>query len=494
MLFLGLDIGSSSTKLAVIDGDTGLTKAAVTHPESELEISSPEAGFAEQNPQTWWDCVTAGLAKIAAKGIDLKEIRAIGISYQMHGLVLVDSQQQVLRPAIIWCDSRAVPYGQSALEALGDEYCYGHLLNSPGNFTAAKLRWVQENEPELFARIDKAMLPGDYIAMKLSGELTTSASGLSEGTFWDYQKRAPADKLMAHWGMDTALLPPLVPNIGEQCRVSDAVAAELGLAPGTLISYRAGDQPNNAFSLNVLEPGEVAATAGTSGVIYGVTDKDVADVKSRVNTFVHVTDTEAQKRNGVLVCVNGTGRLYSWLRQMLTAGGDISYPHLNELAAQIPVGSDGLVFHPFGNGAERIFQNRNLGGHIRNIDFNRHGLGHMVRAAQEGIVFALNQGFDVLKELGGSCEVIKVAKGNMFLSQVFAETFANTTQAAVELYDTDGAAGAARGAALGSGFYASGKEAFGGLEKVAIIEPDSSRANEYQQAYGAWQKALADLG
>ncbi|MCP8899640.1 xylulokinase [Gilvimarinus xylanilyticus] len=494
MLFLGLDIGSSSTKLSVIDGDSGRTLAAVTHPESELEIKSPQAGFAEQDPQTWWECVAAGLAKLAAKGIDLKSIKAIGISYQMHGLVLVDKAQQVLRPAIIWCDSRAVPYGDAALEALGEDYCYQHLLNSPGNFTAAKLRWVQENEPELFGQIDKAMLPGDYIAMKLSGEATTTASGLSEGTFWDYQNRTPAEKLMAHWGMSTDLLPELVPNIGEQARVSDAAAAELGLAPGTLISYRAGDQPNNAFSLNVLEAGEVAATAGTSGVIYGVTDKDVADVKSRVNTFVHVTDTEAHKRNGVLVCVNGTGRLYSWLRQMLTAGGDLSYPHLNQLAAEIPVGSDGLIFHPFGNGAERIFQNRNMGGHIRNIDFNRHGLGHMVRAAQEGIVFALNQGFDVLKELGGSCEVIKVAQGNMFLSDVFAQTFANTTQASVELYDTDGAAGAARGAALGAGYYASAKEAFAGLEKVAIIEPQASRADEYQSAYGAWQKALADLG
>ncbi|MDO3384420.1 FGGY family carbohydrate kinase [Gilvimarinus sp. SDUM040013] len=493
MLFLGLDIGSSSTKLSVIEGATGRTLAAVSHPEAELAIDSPEAGFAEQDPATWWHCVQEGLKKISAQGVDLKQVEAIGISYQMHGLVLVDAQQQVLRPAIIWCDSRAVPYGEAAFEALGADYCFDRLLNSPGNFTAAKLRWVQENRPEVFAKVHKAMLPGDYIAMKLSGEINTTATGLSEGTFWDYQKRAPAAELLQHWGMDADLLPDIVPTIGEQCQVSDAAAAELGLTAGVKISYRGGDQPNNAFSLNVLEAGEVAATAGTSGVIYGVTDKNVADHQSRVNTFVHVTDTEHNRRNGVLVCVNGTGRLYSWLRQMLATGGEVSYPTLNNLAADVPVGSDGLIFHPFGNGAERIFQNRNMGAHIRNLDFNRHGLGHMVRAAQEGIVFALNQGFDVLKSLGGSCEVIKVAKGNMFLSDVFAQTFANTTQAAVELYDTDGAAGAARGAALGCGFYSSPKEAFAGLQPLGVIEPNAAAAEQYQQAYHAWQKMLPAL-
>ncbi|MDO6746718.1 xylulokinase [Gilvimarinus sp. 1_MG-2023] len=490
-MFLGLDIGSSSTKLAVLDGESGRTLAAVAYPDTELEISSPQAGFAEQDPDTWWHCVEQGLAKIAATtDIDLKHIEAIGISYQMHGLVLVDDQQQVLRPSIIWCDSRAVPYGDAALTELGDDYCFGHLLNSPGNFTAAKLRWVQENQPKLFTRIDKVMLPGDYIAMRLSGQVTTTASGLSEGTFWDYRERAPAQTLLDHWQIPAALLPARVPNIGEQGVVSDAVAAQLGLKSGVKISYRAGDQPNNAFSLNVREPGEVAATAGTSGVIYGVTEHNVADRQSRVNTFVHVTDSEAQRRNGVLVCVNGTGRLYSWLRKMLATGGEVSYPLLNELAAKVPIGSEGLVFHPFGNGAERIFQNQNLGAHIRHIDFNRHGLGHMVRAAQEGIVFALNQGFDVLKSIGGSCEVIKVAKGNMFLSDVFAHTFASTTQAAIEIYDTDGAAGAARGAALGSAYYASANEAFAGLKCIDVIEPDAAQAEQYQAAYQHWQEQL----
>lgn len=488
MLFLGIDLGSSSVKLSLLDGATGKSLGALSHPESELAIDSPAPGFAEQHPDTWWDCVRHGFTRLVAKAaINPADIDAIGISYQMHGLVMVDRDHQVLRPSIIWCDSRAVPLGEKALNDLGRDYCFGHLFNSPGNFTAAKLRWVQENQPEVFARIHKIMLPGDFIAMKLSGVINTTASGLSEGTLWDFTENRIATELLAHWGISPALIPDLVPSFGVQSFVSDQAAAELGLRAGVKVCYRAGDQPNNAFSLNVLQPGEVAATAGTSGVIYGVTDQPAADVASRVNTFLHVTNTPEQPRNGVLVCVNGCGRLYSWLRQTVGAAGSTpSYPQLNALAESVPVGSDGLVFHPFGNGAERIFQNQNLGAQLRNLDFNRHGLGHLVRAAQEGIVFSLNQGFDVLKSLGGSCDVVRVGKGNLFLSDVFAQTFVNTTQAAVEMFETDGAEGAARAAALGSGYYSSPAEAFMGLARLNVIEPNPQAFAAYQDAYQAW--------
>ncbi|WP_075187115.1 xylulokinase [Teredinibacter haidensis] len=495
MLFLGIDVGSSSVKLSVLDGSTGQCLASTHYPETEQEISAPQPGWAEQHPDLWWDGIKNGCAKLfAADNVDAQKIEAIGISYQMHGLVMVDASQNVLRPAIIWCDSRAVPYGDAALEALGSDYCYGHLLNSPGNFTASKLRWVQKNEPETFDKIHKVMLPGDYVAMKLSGEINTTASGLSEGTLWDFKGQKVAQELLDHWGISSDLIPEIVPSIGEQSEVSAAAAAELGLRAGVKISYRGGDQPNNALSLNVLEPGEVAATAGTSGVIYGVTDKPAADLESRVNTFLHVTSEPDAPRNGVLVCVNGAGRSYSWLRQLLSVDGEpVDYRLLNDKAEATSIGSDGLIFHPFGNGAERIFQNRNMGAQLRNIDLNRHGLGHMVRAVQEGIVFALNQGFDVLKSLGGSCDVVRVAQGNMFLSDVFATAFANTTQAAVEVYETDGAEGAARAAALGCGYFSNAKEAFSSLARVNVIEPDTNKVGQYQQAYGEWVAALPSV-
>lgn len=492
MHFLGIDVGSSSVKLSVLDGDSGKAIASTTYPDSELAIQSPQTGWAEQDPNTWWQCIEQGCAQLFNKpGVDASRIAAVGISYQMHGLVLVDKDHKVLRPAIIWCDSRAVELGNQALVDLGANYCFGHLLNSPGNFTAAKLRWVQQNEPAVFAQVHKMMLPGDYIAMKLSGEITTTASGLSEGTLWDFESQSVAKQLLSHWNIDTAILPDILPSIGLQVKVNAQASKALGLPEGIPVAYRGGDQPNNAFSLNVLQPGEVAATAGTSGVIYGVTDQKAADVQSRVNTFLHVTNSSEAPRNGVLVCVNGAGRSYSWLRQLLGANGQsIDYGQLNSWAANTPVGADGLIFHPFGNGAERIFQNRTLGASFSKLELNRHGVGHMIRATQEGIVFALNQGFDVLKSLGGECKVVRVGYGNMFLSDVFAQAFANTTRATVECYNTDGAEGAARAAAIGSGFYASAQEAFSGLVKLKVIEPQADLMDAYGEAYNRWVAAL----
>lgn len=489
MLFLGIDVGSSSVKLSILNAQTGHCVASCQHPETELDIAAPSPGFAEQDPALWWECVELGLKKLSDQ-INLREIQAIGIAYQMHGLVLVDHNNAVLRPAIIWCDSRAVPYGQAAFDALGEEYCFKHLLNSPGNFTAAKLRWVQENEPDIYRQIKHLLLPGDYLAMRLSGEVTTTATGLSEGTLWDYTAKAPATELLAHWDIDPTLIPPHQPIIGTQCKLSDQAAQALGLTPGTPITYRAGDQPNNAFSLNALEPGEVAATAGTSGVIYAVTDKNIADTQGRVNTFLHVSNTDNTPRNGVLACVNGTGRAYSWLRQTLSAGGaNADYNTLNQLAESTPIGAEGLSVLPFGNGAERLLQNKNLGAQIAGLDYNRHGLGHWIRATQEGIVFALNTGFDVLKTLGVECTTVKAGKSNMFLSPLFAQAFANTTGTTVELYNTDGAEGAARGAALGHGYYNTAHEAFTQLQVLQTIEPNSD-AEQYQASYRVWRQQL----
>lgn len=498
MLFLGIDMGSSSVKLAVIDGETGASLGAVTYPETELTIHSPKEGWAEQDPAVWWDCVKQGCMRLFAQNeVDPAQIKAVGIAYQMHGLVLVDKQQNVLRPAIIWCDSRAAACGEQALEELGKNYCFDYLCNAPGNFTAAKLRWVQEREPEIFSRVHKMLLPGDYIAMKLTGEITTTASGLSEATLWNFNAQHLATELLNYWNIDSAVIPPLVPGIGVQGEINSQAAAELGLTPGIKISYRSGDQPNNAFSLAVLEAGESTATAGTSGVIYAVTDQPVADRQSRINTFLHVTNTPEKNRNGLLVCVNGAGRLNSWLRQILSATGqEVSYALLNDLATNIGIGSEGLLFHPFGNGAERLYQNRTIGAQLRNLDFNRHGLGHMVRAAQEGIVFSLSQGFAMLKslenkgELSGGWESVRAAKGNMFLSDVFTHAFANTTQAAVEFFDTNGAEGAARGAAVGCGYYAAPVEAFIGLKRVGVVEPDPTLFAQYQDAYQRWATLL----
>lgn len=491
---LGYDLGSSSVKASIIDSRTGRTVASAQSPSEEMPMKAVKPGWAEQDPEMWWEHVVksthACLKKLGKGGA---EIAAIGISYQMHGLVCVDKDQNVVRPSIIWCDSRAVEIGETAAQKLGHAYCLQHFLNSPGNFTASKLAWVKYNEPAIFEKIHKIMLPGDYLAMRLSGEINTTETGLSEGIFWDYEKQSVAATLLDTYGISESILASRVPVFAEQSRVSTAAAELLGLKAGTPISYRSGDQPNNALSLNVLKPGETAATAGTSGVIYSVTDKNAFDPKSRVNTFIHVNNKADGNtvRNGVLLCINGTGILNSWLRRNLKANAGIyEYGKMNEIASASPIGSDGLVILPFGNGAERVLENKNINGSFHGLNFNRHDQSHMLRAAQEGIVFALKYGFDVLQEMGLHTNVIRAGNANMFLSPLFREAFVNTIGARLELYDTDGSKGAAIGAGVGAGVFSSFEEAFRGFTLIQSEDPSEQKATQYREAYGRWKEEL----
>jgi xylulokinase len=492
MFLLGFDIGSSSVKATLLDASTGKTVITTSSPDTELEIIAPKPGWAEQHPDTWWDNVKNCIAKIKQKhSKETEAIDAIGISYQMHGLVLVDKAQKVLRHSIIWCDSRAVQIGDKAFQEIGESKAFNHFLNSPGNFTASKLKWVKDNEPEIYSKVDKFMLPGDYIAMKLTGDIVTTPSGLSEGILWDFQEQGLGNLLLSHYGISSALVPSILPSFSVQGTLSETASKEIGLRAGIKISYRAGDQPNNALSLNVLEPGELASTAGTSGVIYGVTDKTVFDQKSRVNTFVHVNHTKENPRYGVLACINGTGILNSWVRRLLSSFGEpVNYNKLNELAVQSSVGADGLVILPYGNGAERTLENKEIGGSIHGLNYNRHKVSDVLRASQEGIVFALNYGLNIMRDNKMAINTLKVGNANMFLSPVFKEAFSTISGATIELYETDGSQGAARGAGIGAGIYKNTKEAFSGLSPLGVVEPKKEFAQRYQDAYGKWLSIL----
>ncbi len=490
MYLLGYDIGSSSVKASLVNAETGKCVSTAFFPKTEAAIIAVKPGWAEQNPESWWENLKlATQAIIAESGANAGEIIAIGISYQMHGLVCVDKNQQVLRPSIIWCDSRAVPYGQKAFDTLGKEYCLSHLLNSPGNFTASKLAWIKENEPSIYERIHKIMLPGDYIAMKLSGEICTTIEGLSEGIFWDFKNNSLADSLMNYYGFDKEVVANIKPTFSEQGRVNAWAAKELGLKEGTPITYRAGDQPNNALSLNVFNPGEIASTAGTSGVVYGVNGEVNYDPKSRVNTFAHVNHSDTQTRLGVLLCINGTGILNSWVKRFIAPEG-ISYNEMNALAAQVSIGSAGLSILPFGNGAERMLENKEIDCSIRGLNFNQHDKRHIIRAAQEGIVFSFKYGIDIMEEMGIAVKKIHAGHANMFLSPIFRETLAGVTGAVIELYDTDGSVGAAKGAGIGAGIYKNNNEAFATLEKLDVIEPNQAKRQEYADAYARWKHRL----
>ena len=487
---LGFDVGSSSVKASLVNADTGKCVATAFYPEKEAPIMAVKAGWAEQDPQMWWDNAKLSLRKIMSDvGAKADEIKAIGISYQMHGLVCVDKNLKALRPSIIWCDSRAVPYGEKAFNDLGADQCLSHLLNSPGNFTAAKLAWVKENEPEIYKNIYKIMLPGDYIAMRLSGTVNTTVSGLSEGMFWDFKNNKVADFLMDYYGFSSSIISDIVPTFSVQSEVSAEAAAELGLKAGTPITYRGGDQPNNALSLNVLNPGEIAATAGTSGVVYGVLGDVNYDKKSRVNTFAHVNHRVDQTRLGVLLCINGTGILNAWVHRNITP--DVSYADMNDLAASVPIGSEGVTIVPFGNGAERVLENKEIGCSVNGLNFNKHNKAHLVRAAQEGIVFSFCYGMEIMQQMGMDIKKIHAGKANMFLSPLFRNTLAGVSGATIELYDTDGSVGAAKGAGIGAGIYKDSNEAFATLDKLQVIEPDAAHREEYQAAYAAWKATLS---
>ncbi|MBN7816142.1 xylulokinase [Algoriphagus pacificus] len=492
-LLLGLDIGSSSIKASLLDADTGKAIVAKAFPEEEMEIKSPQTGWAEQDPETWWKYIKQASKFVLGKA-DVKkgELKGIGIAYQMHGLVLVDKDQNVLRPSIIWCDSRAVGIGEKAFKDLGQDYCLPHLLNSPGNFTASKLRWVIENEPEVASKIHKIMLPGDFIAMKLTGEILTSETGLSEGIFWDFKENGVSKKVLDNYNIPLEWLPEAVPSYSIQGKVTSQSSEVTGIEAGVPVSYRAGDQPNNAFSLQVLKPGELATTAGTSGTVYGVCDTPLYDPQSRVNTFVHVNHTKENPSYGVLLCVNGTGILNSWIKKVMGAG-KIDYDEMNNLGSAAPIGSDGLTFIPFGNGAERIMQNKPVGAHLLGLDLLKHDKKHMIRAAQEGIVSALTFGFRIMQDMGMDLKTVKAGKANMFLSPIFRKTFVHMNKVVLELYDTDGAQGAARGAGIGVGLFKTEGEAFEGLELLETLEPNQHFYEPYEEVYSHWKNQLEQI-
>lgn len=487
MLLLGIDVGTSSIKVSVVDAQSRQSIASAQYPDYETPITSVKPGWAEQSPDMWWENVQQAILKMHGTGkYNPSDIGAIGIAYQMHGLVAVNKSQEALFASIIWCDSRAIEIGEAAFHSIGEEKCLSHLLNSPGNFTAAKLAWVKQNEPEIYEQIDKIMLPGDFVAMKLTGEATTSISALSEGIFWDFKSKGISADVMEYFGFSRDIIPPVHEVFAEHGQLKPSVAQFLQLKPGIPVTYKAGDQPNNALSLNVLQPGEVAATAGTSGVIYGVSDTLTYDKESRVNTFAHVNHTTSENRLGVLLCINGTGILNRWVKD--TVGASIGYAQMDKEADSVPPGSQGLRVLPFGNGAERMLGNKIIGTHFQQIDLNLHTRAHIFRAAQEGIAFAFRYGLDIMRATGMNPTVIRAGRANLFISELFLQAFVNSTQVPVELYSSDGSVGAAIGAGIGVKAFSSPGDAFTGALPLRLVEPGDYP--QYHEFYQDWLQLL----
>ncbi|MDU8886040.1 FGGY family carbohydrate kinase [Yeosuana sp. MJ-SS3] len=488
MFFLGYDLGSSSIKAAMVEAKTGKSIGVAQYPETEMSILSIETGWAEQDPEIWWTYIGKVTEKLLRKtGISVDKIKGIGISYQMHGLVIVDKNHKVLRPSIIWCDSRAVEIGNAAFQDIGEEKCISTLLNSPGNFTLSKLKWVKENEPELFNKVHRLLLPGDFIALKFTGEATTTISGLSEGIMWDFKDKKPADWLFDYMGISYDLIPEIVPTFSNQGTITKIAAKQTGLPEGIPVLYRAGDQPNNALSLNVLNPGEIATTGGTSGVVYAVTDNKNTKESLRINNFAHVNYSVDKPRIGKLLNINGAGIQYSWMKQHIASAN--SYRDMNELASNVPVGSDGLRIIPFGNGAERMLNNANNGSAIFNLNFNKHQNQHLFRAALEGIAFAFVYGIDILKNDGVNVSGMRAGNDNLFRSEIFSKTIATLIQSEINIIDTTGAIGAARAAGVSCGDFTTLEEVFSDNEQVLSYHPVNDQ-QIYLDAYHLWKNDL----
>jgi xylulokinase len=488
MYYIGFDIGSSSVKAAIVEIATGKSIGVVQEPETEMGMLALKNGWAEQKPEEWWQHCCNAVAKLKQKyDISASQIKGIGISYQMHGLVLVDKTGQPLRKSIIWCDSRAVEIGQAAFTNIGVEKCNQHLLNSPGNFTASKLKWVKENEPEVYSKIHKLMLPGDYIAYRLSNVINTTISGLSEGIMWDFKNDSFANFLFEHYGISTELVPDIVDTFCVQSTVDSKGAAESGLAIGTPILYRAGDQPNNALSLNVFNPGEVAATGGTSGVVYAMTNSLSVKESSRVNNFAHVNYKKGNDpRIGKLLCINGAGIQYRWLLNNLAVS---SYEEMNKLASEIPVGSDGVCMIPFGNGAERMLNSKEIGTRLVNINLNNHSKAHVCRATLEGIAFSFVYGMEIMKSDGIKVNVMRAGNDNLFRSEIFSNTVSTLIGHEIEIYNTTGAIGAARASGLHKGDFETFGKYITDNDHVMTFVPLAEKET-YLAAYQLWKNEL----
>ena len=487
MYYIGFDIGSSSVKVALVNALSGKKIIALHEPQEEMAITALQSDWAEQDPNSWWEYVCKATKRVIREAkVSAKEISGIGISYQMHGLVVVDKAGVPLRDSIIWCDSRAVDIGNKAFEDLGEEKCASNLLNSPGNFTASKLKWVKDNESELYKKIYKYMLPGDYIAYKLTGEMNTTKNGLSEGILWDYKEDKVADWLLDYYGINPSLTPTIVQNFTNQGEVDEKGSQESGIPIGTPVIYRAGDQPNNALSLNILKPGDVAATGGTSGVIYAVTDILKSKESSRINNFAHVNYTPKSTNVGKLLCINGAGIMYRWLRNNL---GEESYEAMNKKASKVAVGSEGVVVIPFGNGAERMLNSKNIGTHFINLNLNQHSSSHLCRSALEGIAFSFVYGMEILKDDNAKINVIRAGNDNLFRSEIFSNTLATLIGHEIEIYNTTGSVGAARACGLTDGNFEKFGKNITENDHVMTFVPLKNK-EPYEVAYQHWKMEL----
>ena len=491
--FLGIDLGTSFLKLQVIDA----AGAAVAAAGAPVPLRVPRPGWAEQDPAAWWAALGAACRDLFAPGrVDPRSIAAIGLSGQMHGAVFLDDQGAGLRPCLIWMDARTTAQVAQIAERVPRATLIGITGNAPNtSFTATKVLWIQQHEPEVYARTRHILLPKDYLRLRLTGTYATDVSDASATLLFDLARRDWSPTLLDAFGIHPALLPPVHESVAPTGTITPEAAAATGLIAGTPVVAGGGDAECSAFGLGLAgdaaSAGAALTSIGTSGQVFAVTDRPVIDPQGRIHSLCHVVPD----RWHVMGAILAGGVALRWLRDILTppGGPPPDYDTLTEEAAQVAAGADGLIFLPYLQGERTPHMDPQARGVFFGLRLD-HTRAHLVRAVLEGVAFALRDGLEVVRELDIAPTEVRVAGGgasSALWRQIQRDIFALPVRTIGA--DHGGAYGAALLAAVGAGVFAGAAGASRAIPLGARSDPDPAQVATYEAVYRRYRRLYPAL-
>ncbi len=490
-MVLGLDIGTTGSRAVVVNGEGRVMGSATAE---HAAFASPRTAWAEQEPDDWWHAARQAIrSALTASGADARAIRAIGLSGQMHGAVLVDDAGQVVRPAIIWCDQRPEAECQWLTDVVGRSRLLA-LTSNPAltNFTLPKLLWVRAHEPEAWRHVRHVLLPKDFVRLRLSGEYATDVADASGTLLLDVARRQWSREMVDLAGLDPTILPRLFESQDVCARVSREAAAATGLVEETPIVAGAGDQAAGAIGMGITRPGTVSVTIGTSGVVFAATDRPALDPGGRLHTFCHAIPD----RWHVMGVTQAAGLSLRWLREQLEPAitADTAYATMTAEAAAIEPGADGPLWAPYLMGERTPHLDPQIRAALVGVAAS-HTRGHVVRAVLEGVAFSLRDSFTILEEVGVPVRRVRLGGGGA-RSSVWRQIQADVYGYAVETVATDegSAYGAALLAGVGARLWPSVDEACDQLVHSSVAaSPDVGHASLMNERYAAYRRIYPAL-
>jgi len=487
MWFLGMDVGTGGTRAVVVDSEGRLISGASSE---HAPFRAEHPGWAEQDPEDWWRAAQEAIrGALAAAPEPRQPIGALALTGQMHGAVMLDEDGGVLRPALIWCDTRTQPECDWLTERIGYERLI-ELTCNPAlpNFTLTKLLWVKTHQPEIFARIRHVMCPKDYVRYRLTGEFAIDVQEASGTLLLDVTHRRWSQPVAEAAGISESWLPRVFESPEICARISESGAAATGLKAGTPVAAGAGDQGAGAVGMGILRPGSVSATIGTSGVVFAATAEPTKDPKGRLHTFCHAVPGVWH----VMGVTQSAGLSLRWLRDTFFAG--CSYDALSEAAAKVPAGSEGLAWAPYLLGERTPHLDPEVRAAFTGIGM-QHTAAHFTRAVLEGVAYSLQDTFTLFAELGIPVSGIRLGGGGA-RGGLWRNIQAGVYGHAVEILTAEegGAFGCALMAGVGAGHWSSLDEACGvAIEVAQRIRPEAAEAAAYKTGYASWRKIYPAL-